>query len=126
VLLPLEEDAPAQTRDVAAKLVYLQRTDAWTDKGRGRVDLPALDLPVSRTGLELYYSPRLRVDAQPGTFRVANDPGVFAEAFRQLGMSIAVAPGNAKNESGLQALVDRYRSGSGGRSPARAAGARRV
>src|SRR5262245_11401028 len=59
VLLPLEkgragEDAPT----FVVRLVYLQRVDAWIDKGRARVELPALDLPISRTGLELHHSPR--------------------------------------------------------------------
>ena len=31
--------------------------------------LPALDLPISRTGLLLYYPPKFRVTAEPGTFR---------------------------------------------------------
>jgi hypothetical protein len=115
VLLPLEKGrAGAEAPTFAADLVYLQRTEAWTDRGRARLDLPALDLPVSRTGLELYYSPRFRVDPQPGTFRISNDPGVFAEAFRQPGMSIKVTAEEFKTSSGLQALVDRYRNESAG------------
>jgi hypothetical protein len=110
VLLPLEKGrAGADAPTFAAEIVYLQRTDAWTSKGRSRIDLPALDLPVSRTGVVLHYSPRFHVDPQPGTFRVANDPGVFAEALRHAGMSIAVTPPDARAASGLQALVDRYR-----------------
>ena len=50
--------------------VYLQRIDAWMDKGRARIDLPALDLPVSRTGSSCHYSPRFHVEPQPGAFRV--------------------------------------------------------
>jgi hypothetical protein len=115
VLLPLEKGrAGAEAPTFAADLVYLQRTEAWTDRGRARLDLPALDLPVSRTGLELYYSPRFRVDPQPGTFRISNDPGVFAEAFRQPGMSIKVTAEEFKTSGGLQALVDRYRNESAG------------
>jgi hypothetical protein len=115
VLLPLEKGrAGAEAPTFAAELVYFQRTEAWTDKGRARLALPALDLPVSRTGLELYYSPRFRVDPQPGTFRVSNDPGLFAEAFRQPGLSIKVMALEPKTSSGFQALVDRYRNESAG------------
>jgi hypothetical protein len=84
VLLPLEkgragEEAPTFVVD----LVYLQRIESWVERGRARIDLPALDLPVSRTGLELHYSPRYRVELQLGTFRAEDDPGPFAEALRR-------------------------------------------
>src|SRR5262245_63560590 len=83
VLLPLEkgragEDAPT----FVVEIVYLQRIDSWTDKGQTRLALPAVDLPVSRTGVELYYSPRFRIALQPGAFRVEDDPGPFADALR--------------------------------------------
>ena len=109
-------DAPARTRRRSRRssCICSGRMHGRT-RAAARVDLPALDLPVSRTGLELHATHRASASTpQPGAFRVANDPVSLPEAFRQSGMSIAVAPGNAKNESGLQALVDRYRSGSGG------------
>ncbi len=70
LLLPLEksrggEDAPA----FAVEILYLTKATAWQDKGREKVMLPALDLPISRTGLLLYYPPKFRVTAEPGTFR---------------------------------------------------------
>jgi hypothetical protein len=120
VLLPLEkgragEDAPT----FVVQLVYLQEIDSWPDKGRARLELPALDLPVSRTGLELHYSPRFRVELQPGAFRIEDDPGPFAEALRH-----PVAPPAAtkappdRGAAGLQALVDRFRAESGGHTVA--------
>src|SRR5262245_36231613 len=120
VLLPLEkgragEDAPT----FVVELVYLQRIDSWIDKGQTRLALPAVDLPVSRTGVELYYSPRFRIALQPGAFRVEDDPGPFAEALR----IAPAAPGRATpapqlraEVSGLQALVDRFRTEAGGRT----------
>ena len=39
------------------------------EKGQEKVTLPALDLPISRTGLLLYYPPLFKVSAEPGTFR---------------------------------------------------------
>lgn len=70
LLLPLEksrggEDAPA----FAVEILYLAKAPAWEEKGREKVTLPALDLPISRTGLLLYYPPLFRVTAEPGTFR---------------------------------------------------------
>jgi len=69
LLLPLEksrggEDAPA----FAVEILYLTKASAWSEKGREKLTLPALDLPVSRTGLLLYYPPLFRISAEPGTF----------------------------------------------------------
>lgn len=70
LLLPLEksrggEDAPA----FVVEIVYMAKAGAWNEKGREQVTLPALDLPISRTGMLLYYPPLFRVTAEPGTFR---------------------------------------------------------
>ena len=70
LLLPLEksrggEDAPA----FMVEILYLTKAPAWQDKGQTKLTLPALDLPVSRTGLLLYYPPLFRITAEPGTFR---------------------------------------------------------
>jgi hypothetical protein len=70
LLLPLEksrggDDAPA----FAVEILYLTKAAAWNEKGQEKVTLPALDLPISRTGLLLYYPPLFKVSAEPGTFR---------------------------------------------------------
>jgi len=120
VLLPLEkgragEDAPTFVVD----LVYLQRIDSWLQRGLARIDFPALDLPISRTGLELHYSPRYRVELQPGTFRAEEDPGPFAEALRHPVTAVAAGtPAADAASSRLQALVDRFRAESGARTVA--------
>src|SRR5262249_47148966 len=114
------KDARARMRQpYVVELVYFQRVRAWTDRSRVRLDLPALDLPVSRTGMELHYSPRFRVEPQPGAFRVDHDPGPTADALRAPQTAISVSLGNAGNagpKDGLQTLVDRFRNESGGRS----------
>ena len=71
LLLPLEksrggDDAPA----FAVEILYLTKAAAWNDKGQEKITLPALDLPISRTGLLLYYPPLFKVSAEPGTFRI--------------------------------------------------------
>ena len=121
LLLPLEkgragEDAPT----FVVEFVYLQRIESWLGKGQARLELPALDLPVSRTGVELHYSPRFRVALQPGTFRIEDDPGPFAEALRS---PASETPASTRGQerrvvSGLQALVDRFRTEAGGRTVA--------
>jgi len=74
LLLPLEktksgEDAPAFVVEVS----YLDHTPAWNDKGRLRLSLVAVDLPISRSHLLLHHPPLFRLTAPPGmsgTFRV--------------------------------------------------------
>ncbi len=70
LLLPLDkaragEDAP----EFAVEIVYLSRGSAWNDKGQFKLALPALDLPVSRTGLLVYHPPLFKVTPEPGSFR---------------------------------------------------------
>src|ERR1700757_1781722 len=70
LLLPLEksrggEDAPA----FVVELMYVTKATRWEEKGKETVTLPSLDLPISRTGMLLYYPPLFRVSAEPGTFR---------------------------------------------------------
>jgi hypothetical protein len=70
LLLPLEksrggEDEPA----FMVEILYLAKEPAWAEKGQAKLTLPAVDLPISRTGLLFYYPPLFRVSAEPGTFR---------------------------------------------------------
>ena len=59
------EEAP----EFAVEIVYLSRGSAWNDKGQFKLALPALDLPVSRTGLLVYHPPLFKVTPEPGAFR---------------------------------------------------------
>jgi hypothetical protein len=121
VLLPLEkgragEDAPT----FLVQVVYLQRIESWIDKGLARLTLPALDLPVSRTGVELHHSPRFRIALEPGAFRAEDDSGPFAEALRTPAPPAPpVGPREQQRAAaGLQALVDRFRTEAGSRTVA--------
>jgi hypothetical protein len=119
VLLPLVKGRPGdQAPTFVVELVYLQRVDAWADKSRPRLELPALDLPVSRTGLELHHSPRFRIEPLGGPFRVDADAGPAAEALRQpvTGLNIEMRRVEDRSTSGLQALVDRFRNESAGKT----------
>ncbi len=132
VLLPLEkahagEDSP----EFAVEIVYITRGTAWNDKGQFKLALPALDLPVSRTGLLVYHPPLFRVTPETGSFRAEayaeptsaalNPPPVSAPAF-STGMAAPAAtatPGaelSAITESKIvtdqlaqQAVVDNFR-----------------
>ena len=75
-LLPLQktrsgEEAPAFVVEVS----YIDRAASWTDKGRARVSLVAVDLPISKSHLVLHHPPLFRVTPAPGisgSFRVAD------------------------------------------------------
>jgi hypothetical protein len=75
-LLPLEktrsgEEAPAFVVEVS----YIDRAASWTDKGRARVSLVAVDLPISKSHLLLHHPPLFKVTPAAGlsgSFRVAN------------------------------------------------------
>jgi len=121
ILLPLEKGrAGDEAPTFVVSVVYLQdgQRIAWLDKGRDRLQLPAIDLPIARTGVLLYYPPHFRVEPQAGSFRVEADPGPFAEALRR--PEAAAAADNKKQAdrgaAGLQALVDKFRNETGGRS----------
>ena len=144
LLFPLEkaragEEAPA----FAIEILYLGRGPAWSDKGRATLTLPALDLPVSRTGLVLYYPPLFRVTAEPGSFRTEtyekpSSAALNPEAARApadegkvsaqrqtsqadfLNQLSANSPNAVPSQAATQALVDRYRARSEARKAAAA------
>jgi hypothetical protein len=117
LLLPLQKGRSGEEAPLfLVELVYIQRGTAWTDKGETRLELPATDLPVSRSGLTLHYSPRYAVDAHPGAFRVTTDPGAWVGDVRieSVGMAgLKSADASARDEKDLQALMDRYKKESG-------------
>jgi hypothetical protein len=83
LLLPLEksragDEAPVFTMEV----LYLVREGKWSDRGKAHLALPALDLPISRTGLVVYHSPQFHVTSEPGSFRAQPYTAPMSPAFR--------------------------------------------
>lgn len=74
LLLPLEksrsgDEAPA----FVVELAYIDRAPSWTDKGRTRLSLISVDLPISKSRLLVHHPPRFRlapVLETSGSFRV--------------------------------------------------------
>ncbi|HWX53046.1 MAG TPA: hypothetical protein VN176_00505 [Verrucomicrobiae bacterium] len=138
LLLPLEkakagDDTPAFTVEV----IYLSRDTVWTERGKAKLTLPTVDLPISRTGLLLYHPPLFKVAADPGAFRTETYEAPSSAAFnpavpygpvsgddKDLRGRVAekgltqlqnMAPGIPAN--GSQVLVDNFRKETlGGRS----------
>lgn len=132
LLLPLrKERAGEDAAPFSVELLYLQRASGWVDKGEARLSLPTLDLPVSRTGVTVYYSPRYAINAKAGAFRAATDPGPFSAALRSapaqaraaggvgpgeaggVGGGILAAPGEDKNARDMKTLLDRLQQEAG-------------
>jgi hypothetical protein len=83
LLLPLEKGrGGGETPAFAVELTYVQRVAQMDEKGRTALVLPAVDLPIARTGVSVHFSPRYRLAAEPGTFRVETDTGPFTAALR--------------------------------------------
>jgi hypothetical protein len=131
LLLPLEktragEEAPA----FILEIFYLVRETAWNDKGKATLALPALDLPVSRTGLLLYHPPLFKLANEPGAFRAETYAAPTSDAFHPVPIDIRVADAISIRESrssanqpapvpqsATQTLVDNFKNKSlGGRS----------
>ena len=104
------------------EIVYIVRGASWDPKGRATLALPALDLPVSRTGVMLYYPPLFRVTPEPGRFRAQSYERPATEALNTpfaLAPPSETRPANATaSQTATQALVDRYRTRSDARKTA--------
>lgn len=138
LLLPLDkaragEDAP----EFAVEIVYLSRGSAWNDKGQFKLVLPALDLPVSRTGLLVYHPPLFKVTPEPGSFRTEpyenpissalNAPAAHGGAAGEIVSTVAPSPVAAaaladmdakdelktrRSQVATEALLDKFRADS--------------
>ena len=105
LLLPLEksrggDDAPA----FEVEILYLTKTPAWEEKGQEKLTLPAIDLPISRTGMLLYYPPAFHVAAEPGMFRTEQyenpTSAVLATSATEPGLAAPGSPMKAGNIGG--------------------------
>lgn len=103
LLLPLSkarsgEDAP----EFAVEIIYFAPGAGWTDKGRMKLALPALDLPISRTGLQVFYPPQFRLSAEAGSFHSQDyaDPlsAALSEEIEEPAVDTAVPSSGASME----------------------------
>jgi hypothetical protein len=84
LLLPLEKArAGDEPPAFIVEVFYVIREAAWEQKGKSHLALPALDLPISRTGVLVYYPPLFRVTAEPGSFRTEAYAAPTSPAFEQ-------------------------------------------
>jgi len=125
LLIPLEkarsrEDLPP----FVVEMVYVVPSVVWTEKGTEDVTLPALDLPVSRTGVELHYSPRFRVaSSSTSAFRVEPYSNPFSPTLNENAPQTELVESQSlsdKDEAGaaMKELVKQYQQAAGGRAVA--------
>jgi hypothetical protein len=94
LLLPLDKArAGEEAPEFAVEVVYLSRGTVWNDKGQFKLALPALDLPVSRTGLLVYHPPLFKVKPEPGAFRMEPFENPISSALNTPTSSAGVAGG---------------------------------
>ncbi|HEX3186373.1 MAG TPA: hypothetical protein VHQ94_16365 [Pyrinomonadaceae bacterium] len=114
LLLPLEksrsgEEAPAFVVEIS----YLDHAPSWTDKGRTRLALVSVDLPISKSRLLVHHPPLFRLSAAPGlsgSFRVTPYVEAESEALRSNPRSVyspAPAPVDAQAPTISQQLVSK-------------------
>ena len=128
LLLPLEktrsgDEAPAFVVEVS----YFDHTALWSDKGRVRLSLLAVDLPISKSRVLLHHPPLFRLSPLPGiagSFRVVPYEAPESPILRS--GANPTAPGNAEvatkqGESGdaTNQLVSRLRDPKRSSTPAR-------
>ncbi|HEY4424730.1 MAG TPA: hypothetical protein VGN10_11005 [Pyrinomonadaceae bacterium] len=128
LLLPLEktrsgEESPAFVVEIS----YLDRAASWVDKGRTRVSLVAVDLPISKSHLLLHHPPLFRVTPAPGlsgSFRVADYAEPESSALRSEATPSATEQQRAEGEipaeqAEAKQLVAKLRNDKTGAKPAR-------
>jgi hypothetical protein len=95
LLLPLDKArAGEEAPPFAVEVIYLIRGNAWNEKGQFKLALPALDLPVSRTGLLLYHPPLFKVTTEPGSFRSAPYEDAVSAALTAPPVGIGIGSGS--------------------------------
>lgn len=111
LLLPILKDHTREEAGSVIELLYLVRSAAWPGEGAAALELPVLDLPVSRTGLVVHHSPRYRLTLEAGPFREQSytppEQPLLARADSGLPhMAPSNAPREAKDEKATKESSD--------------------
>lgn len=111
----------------AVEIAYLAPIARWGEHGTTETVLPTLDLPVSRTGVEVHYSPRFRLKPAAGAFRVEAYTEPLSATLRDdwqrdnlLRVPASAAPsapasGDKDGSEEMAALVQQFKQAGGGR-----------
>jgi hypothetical protein len=129
LLLPLEK---MKSGDEAAafivEIAYMDQTAPWADKGRVRLSLVSVDLPISKSQLLVHHSPIFRLTTPPGltgSFRVvppSESQGLLRLAELAPGIATSNEPTSTPTETvseGTRELVSKLRDTKRGNTPTR-------
>lgn len=99
LLLPLEktrsgEEAPA----FVVEIVYLDQVSTWSEKGRTKISLATLDMPVSKSGVLIHHPPLFRLMPIAGTFRKASFEAPVSAILRSTSPSAIPTPASFSTE----------------------------
>jgi hypothetical protein len=101
LLIPLEKMKTSdEAPPFAVEAVYLDRVPSWSEKGRARLSLVTLDMPISKSSLLLHYSPLYRLTPAPGGFRVAPFEPPTSAILRHLESAEKVTNGDTTVKAG--------------------------
>ena len=108
------EEAPV----FAVEVLYLVRASPWEPKGKMALTLPAVDLPVSRSAVMLYYPPTYRVTPVTGAFRPQTYQPSTTPALTTAYYGDSETASSLNIAASTQALVDTYKARSNSRRSA--------
>jgi hypothetical protein len=114
LLLPLEKTRGEESRPFVVEVLYLAAAGSWTESGKVRIPLPAMDLAISRTGLLIYHPPVFRVKLEPGVFRLEREHNPVADVLNldSEALSKSTLPSSSESagpgQSATQDLISKY------------------
>jgi hypothetical protein len=126
LLLPLEktrsgDESPAFVVEIS----YLDHTPSWADKGRARLSLVAVDLPISKSRLLLYHPPLFRLTSPAGisgSFRIVPYEQPESATLRSGATPATLSPappGGSGGSDATKQLVSKLRDNKLAAKPAR-------
>jgi hypothetical protein len=107
LLLPLEKNRLGdESPEFVVEVSYLDHTPQWQDKGRFRLSLLAIDLPISKSHLLLHHPPLFRLTAPPGVttnFRVTPYEAPESSALTSTAAAVSEAQTQGQTDANAEA-----------------------
>jgi hypothetical protein len=108
MLIPLDKNrAGEEAAPFAIEILYLAHGEEWGAKGRATLALPVTDLPISRTGVQLFYPPLFRVNPEPGAFRMQPYEAPASEALNGQTTPAILSGAQSQGTAGAQNAAQR-------------------
>ena len=110
-LFPLSKARASEDTPVSVvEMLYLVRGNPWSEKGRASFKPPVVDLPISKTGVLLYYPPLFKLTADAGSFRMQEYAPPSAATITTLESFSSLPSAGLVANAAIQSLVDKFKS----------------